>query len=131
MTDPSSLRKWFDAVDVDKSGEVSVSELQRALKAGGLDFSANACALLIRIYDKSRTGAVSFEEFGAMHVFILSVQESFVQLDRDQSGSLDRQEVHEALRMNGFQLDEPAFRAVFESCEVKILRASVKKSHVF
>lgn len=50
-----------------------------------------------------------------MHHFILSVQGSFNVFDGDRNGVLDRSEVREALKHNGFQLDDPAFDAVFAS----------------
>jgi len=40
--------QWFDSVDVDRSGSISVMELQRALALGNLNFSLATVAHMIR-----------------------------------------------------------------------------------
>lgn len=44
----SSCLQWFAAVDTDRSGKISVNELQQALALGNLHFSLAVCAQMIR-----------------------------------------------------------------------------------
>lgn len=46
-THPRCLQ-WFAAVDTDRSGRISVNELQEALALGNLHFSLAVCAQMIR-----------------------------------------------------------------------------------
>ncbi len=49
--DPGKLvvsLQWFAAVDTDRSGRISVTELQEALLLGNLQFSLAVCAQMIR-----------------------------------------------------------------------------------
>ncbi|KAA8495299.1 Penta-EF hand domain-containing protein 2 [Porphyridium purpureum] len=111
MEDPS-LRAWFNAVDTDRGGTVDARELQQAFNSANMHFSLHACAMLIRIYDTSRTGQVNFQQFCALHNFIVTVQRSFLEFDGDRNGVLDAHEVSLALQRNGFVLDPPAFRSL-------------------
>lgn len=43
-----SLSQWFGSVDTDRSGQIDVKELQRALAMGGLNFSLAVVAHMIR-----------------------------------------------------------------------------------
>lgn len=113
--DQKQLRQFFDHVDTDRSGKISAPELHKALRQAGLDISLESAAALIRMHDYTRDGHCNFEEFVQVHYFISSVQQSFYAFDLDRSGSLDMNEVRQALQMNQFNLDEPAFQQVFRS----------------
>mmetsp|Transcript_15340 Transcript_15340/g.32977 ORF Transcript_15340/g.32977 Transcript_15340/m.32977 type:complete len:170 (+) Transcript_15340:1754-2263(+) len=115
MSSDQQLRQWFRMVDTDNSGEVDASELQIALRQARMNFSLHSCAMLIRMYDASRSGTVNFNEFVGLHRFILSVQQSFARFDADRNGVLDFNEVHQALQFNGFLLDGPAYQAAFSA----------------
>lgn len=43
-----SHRRWFHAIDADRTGTITAQELQRALGLGGLQFSLQACAQVRR-----------------------------------------------------------------------------------
>ena len=47
----STCLQWFAAVDTDRSGRISVNELQEALALGNLHFSLAVCAQMIRSAD--------------------------------------------------------------------------------
>jgi Ca2+-binding EF-hand superfamily protein len=42
--------QWFSSVDSDRSGQIDVKELQRALAMGGLNFSLAVVAHMIRYH---------------------------------------------------------------------------------
>ena len=50
-------------MDIDRSGKISVQELQRALAMGNLCFSLSTVAHMIRVHDTSGRGEIDFEEF--------------------------------------------------------------------
>ena len=45
---PNLSLQWFDAIDVDRNGELDAAELQRALGLGNLHFSLKSVAQMIR-----------------------------------------------------------------------------------
>lgn len=45
---PSPCPQWFAAIDVDRSGELDVRELQRALQMGNLNFGITDVDQMIR-----------------------------------------------------------------------------------
>ena len=46
--DHNALMQWFQAVDTDRSGSISATELQRALSQGGLVFSLKLVSSMVR-----------------------------------------------------------------------------------
>ena len=57
----------------------------------------------------------SSQEYKRLHLFLSNVTQAFRRYDADRSGSLDEREIKTALRDAGFQLEEPAFKALFRS----------------
>ncbi|KAA8492207.1 Penta-EF hand domain-containing protein 2 [Porphyridium purpureum] len=113
--DPRQLRQFFDYVDTDRSGKISAVELHKALTQAGMDVTLENAASLIRMHDATRDGECNFDEFVQVHMFITSVQQSFLVVDADRNGWLDQNEVRRALEMNQFHMDEPAFQQCFRS----------------
>lgn len=116
---PVQLRRWFDAIDKDGNGELTVVELQAALALGKLNLSLATVASIIRVHDTSGSGTITFAEFGRLHEFLTNVQQSFEFFDKDCTGSLSFEEVSNALQHAGYKLDTPALRVVltrFDPC---------------
>ncbi|KAF8923488.1 Programmed cell death protein 6 [Dissophora ornata] len=83
----ASLRQWFDAVDADRSGQLSTEELQRAL-----------------INDNS--GQINFAEFSGLWKYIEEWRTCFRAFDQDQSGSIDFNELRTAMRSFRYNLSD-------------------------
>ncbi|KAF8327915.1 uncharacterized protein EI90DRAFT_3281430 [Cantharellus anzutake] len=102
----SRLWDWFIAVDTDHSGEISASELQRALVNGNWTaFDVDTCKMLMSIFDTDRSGSIDFTEFAGLWKYIEEWQKVFHHFDADNSGTIDSQELSNALRQFGYNLN--------------------------
>ncbi|KAI0313080.1 EF-hand [Amylostereum chailletii] len=95
------LWQWFSAVDVDRSGAISVTELQAALVN---EFDLDTVKMLMNIFDTDRSGTIGFAEFSGLWKYISDWQGVFRHFDKDRSGSIDGYELAEALRSFGYNL---------------------------
>jgi Ca2+-binding EF-hand superfamily protein len=99
------LWSWFIAVDVDQSGSISATELQRALINGDwTHFDLDTVKLLMGLFDADRTGDIDFNEFSGLWRYIEDWQHVFRRFDKDGSGSIDSSELQSALNQFGFKL---------------------------
>ncbi|KAF4578553.1 hypothetical protein EYR40_001293 [Pleurotus pulmonarius] len=99
------LWNWFSAVDADRSGSISVIELQSALLNGNwTNFDLDTVKMLMSIFDTDRSGTIGFQEFVGLWKYIADWQNVFRHFDRDRSGSIDGRELSEALRSFGYNL---------------------------
>ena len=57
--------------------------------------------LIIGMFDKDRNGTITFQEFGALWKYVTDWQQCFRGFDRDNSGSIDRNELKQALTSFG------------------------------
>lgn len=106
---PSREFLWdvFQRVDKDRSGAISADELQQALSNGTwTPFNPETVRSMIGMFDKNQRGTVSFEEFGALWKYVTDWQNCFRSFDRDNSGSIDRNELKTALISFGYQLSD-------------------------
>ena len=60
---PQQIKAAFDAFDVDKSGQVSATELQAVLLKGGVPVTLAQCMGLIKVFDVNNSGMMEFNEF--------------------------------------------------------------------
>jgi Ca2+-binding EF-hand superfamily protein len=92
-------------VDTDRSGAISVRELQLALKNGDWSsFDLDTVQMLMNIFDTDRTGTISFHEFGGLWKYIQDWQNVFRHFDQDRSGTIEQHELSNALRQFGYNL---------------------------
>lgn len=99
------LWQWFSAVDTDRSGSISVNELQAALVNGNWSrFDLDTVKMLMNMFDTDRSGTIGFAEFSGLWKYISDWQGVFRHFDRDRSGSIDGHELSEALRTFGYNL---------------------------
>ena len=109
--DHAILKKNFDQVDKDGSGQINPKELQAALSSGGYTFSASVAEKLVKMFDqKDRSGTLDFSEFIQCHKFIDNMAQAFARRDTSKDGILDGNEVRAALVSSGFQISDPVFQ---------------------
>jgi len=99
------LWQWFSAVDADRSGSITATELQAALVNGNWTrFDLDTVKMLMSIFDTDRSGTINFTEFAGLWKYISDWQNVFRHFDRDRSGSIDGREMSDALRSFGYNL---------------------------
>ncbi|NXF27000.1 PEF1 protein, partial [Rhodinocichla rosea] len=102
--DPEAF-SWFQTVDTDHSGFISVKELKQALVNNNWSsFNDETCLLMINMFDKTRSGRIDVYGFSALLRFIQQWRSLFQQYDRDQSGSISFSELQQAFSQMGYNL---------------------------
>ncbi|KAI8822129.1 uncharacterized protein EV422DRAFT_525743 [Fimicolochytrium jonesii] len=101
------LWSWFVAVDADRSGECNPQEIQRALINGDWSpFSLETVQLMMTLFDRDGSGSISFQEFVSLWKYIEDWKRIFKQFDRDNSGTINRAELRQALSAFGFNVSD-------------------------
>ncbi|KAJ7168236.1 hypothetical protein C8R43DRAFT_1121414 [Mycena crocata] len=108
------LYQYFSTVDQDRSGSISVTELQSALVNGNWTrFDLDTVKMLMGIFDTDRSGTIDFKEFSGLWKYISDWQNVFRHFDRDQSGSIEGHELAQAMKSFGYNLS-PAILTLVE-----------------
>ncbi|KAJ3534603.1 hypothetical protein NMY22_g6856 [Coprinellus aureogranulatus] len=88
------LWSYFMAVDADRSGAISATELQRALVNGDWSrFDLDTVKMLMGIFDTDRSGTISFTEFAGLWKYIQDWQAVFKHFDADRSSTIQAAEL--------------------------------------
>ncbi|KAB5595738.1 Peflin [Ceratobasidium theobromae] len=99
------LWSWFVTVDEDRSGQITATELQRALVNGNWSpFDLDTTKMLMGIFDVDHSGSISFNEFAGLWKYIADWQNVFRHFDSDNSGTIEANELANALRQFGYNL---------------------------
>ncbi|KAI9298979.1 EF-hand [Neoconidiobolus thromboides FSU 785] len=107
QNNPQQLWQWFQAVDTDKSGQLTAEELQKALINGDWSpFNIETVRLMVNMFDQDQSGTIGFNEFQGLWQYIEQWKQCFQSFDRDRSGTIDKQELSMALRTFGYNLSE-------------------------
>ncbi|KAI9507755.1 hypothetical protein F5148DRAFT_75870 [Russula earlei] len=102
---PCTLWTCFTSLDKDRSGTLSMAELQVALMNGDwTPFDLDTIKLLMNIFDVDRSGTIGFNEFSGLWKYIKDWQGVFLHFDRDRSGTIDGNELQNALNQFGYKL---------------------------
>uniref|UniRef100_A0A8C8RFW0 Peflin n=1 Tax=Pelusios castaneus TaxID=367368 RepID=A0A8C8RFW0_9SAUR len=102
--DPEAF-SWFQTVDADHSGYISVKELKQALMNSNWSaFDDETCLMMINMFDKTKSGRIDIFGFSALWRFIQQWKNLFQQFDRDGSGSINFTELQQALSQMGYNL---------------------------
>ncbi|KAF9426410.1 Programmed cell death protein 6 [Podila epigama] len=115
MTPEASLRYWFDAVDTDRSGQLSTEELQRALINGDWSpFNIETVRLMMNMFDTDNSGLINFAEFSGLWKYIEEWRTCFSAFDQDKSGSIDFNELRTAMRSFRYNLSDDFLRLIIK-----------------
>ena len=70
---------------------------------------------MIGMFDRDRTGTINFQEFGALWKYVNDWQTTFKSYDRDNSGSIDKNELKtgESVQNNNYQPDKHKGDVIF------------------
>lgn len=120
MLDPmkiTELRAWFSSVDTDKSGSISLTELQRAQFAGKT-VQLDTAKQLLRMFDSDQSGCLGFFEFAALHQFVIWCIGAFNTYDADSSGRLNQRELTAALHHAGFQFQDATMDLLYRKFQL-------------
>ncbi|KAL3248292.1 hypothetical protein MRX96_056554 [Rhipicephalus microplus] len=116
--DVNYLRDIFYKVDKDRSGRVDAVELQQCLSNGTWKpFNPEAVRMMINIFDRSRTGTLSFDDFVSLWNYINDWLRCFQDFDKDRSGSIDRNELRDALRCFRYRLSDESVDIMLMKCD--------------
>nr|XP_004665344.1 peflin [Jaculus jaculus] len=112
--DPEAY-SWFQSVDADHSGYISIKELKQALvNSNWSSFNDETCLMMINMFDKTKSGRIDVYGFSALWKFIQQWKNLFQQYDRDHSGSISYTELQQALSQMGYNLS-PQFTQLLVS----------------
>lgn len=97
--------QWFQTVDTDRSGFITLKELKQALvNSNWSAFNDETCLMMINMFDKTRTGRMDLFAFSALWEYMQQWRALFQQYDRDRSGCISGMELHQALAQMGYNL---------------------------
>ncbi|ORZ39343.1 programmed cell death protein 6-like protein [Catenaria anguillulae PL171] len=104
-----ALQSTFARVDNNGDGRISAVELREALRMLGLHyFNEETCRLLVNLHDFDGNGmpdgTIDIQEFVSMWTYINQWRAHFQSFDADGSGSIDTNELQQALYRFGFNL---------------------------
>ena len=102
--------------DTAGSGHLSESELSAALVNGDWTaFDPHTVTLMIRMFDTSRSGTISFAEFCGLWSFLASWRTLFDRFDADRSGIISVDEFAAALVAFGYRLSDSFVNFLFRA----------------
>lgn len=98
------LRNIFNEIDKNRDGSITAQELQEILRLtqAGLDFNIKTVKMIMSSYDRNGDQEISFEEFYDLYQALNDEYESFLLMDSDGSGSIETEELSNALRAKGY-----------------------------
>jgi len=110
------LYNYFQAV-AGQDGQIDAMELQRCLTSSGFSgsyqpFSLEACRLMICMLDRDFSGKMGFSEFKELWTALNQWKTTFMTFDRDRSGTIDPNELHQAISSWGYNVSPQALRII-------------------
>jgi len=95
--------------------QIDSRELEQLLAQSGISGSYQmfrGTKRLIAMCDRNRSGKMDFNEFKEMWNILHQWKNTFMQYDRDRSGTIDPQEMHTALQSFGYRLSPQALNII-------------------
>ncbi|KAL2835090.1 hypothetical protein BDW59DRAFT_137090 [Aspergillus cavernicola] len=118
--DPQQLFPLFRAANSSNSGALTEQELGSALVNGDYtSFHPKTVKMMISMFDRNRSGSISFDEFVSLWRFLAAWRELFDRFDDDRSGRISLREFENALVAFGYRLSQPFVTVVFTIFETK------------
>ncbi|XP_062843574.1 sorcin [Trichomycterus rosablanca] len=107
---------YFTAV-AGQDGHITAEELQACLTqanftGGYRPFNLETCRLMIGMLDRDMSGSMSFNEFKELWAVINGWKQHFMSIDRDQSGTVDQQEMTQAVTSMGYRLNPQVMNCI-------------------
>jgi len=102
------VQSMFAAVDKDRSGHITATELQAALINSNWspfnEVRIETCRLMISMFDRDHSGTINLQEFQQLYDYIEQWRRCFQGFDTDRSGNISSDELHQALTSFGYRL---------------------------
>lgn len=107
---------YFQAV-AGPDQQISPRELQQCLTSSGIagtyqPFSLNTCYIMIAMLDRDRSGQMGFNEFKELWAALNQWKTTFMNFDRDRSGTIEGHELHQAVTSFGYNLSPNALNVL-------------------
>lgn len=102
-----------------QDGQISADELQRCLTSSGISgsynpFNLETCRLMIGMLDRDYSGSMGFNEFKELWAVLNQWKSTFSNFDRDRSGTVEPQELQQALVAMGYNLSPQAMGCILK-----------------
>ncbi|XP_077382450.1 sorcin [Festucalex cinctus] len=112
------LYGYFVAV-AGQDGQISADELQRCLTQSGISgtyqpFNMDTCRLMINMLDRDMSGTMGFAEFKDLWQALNAWKNLFMSFDRDRSGTVEAQEMQQAIKSLGYNLSPNAMNMIMK-----------------
>jgi len=112
------LYGYFAAV-AGQDGQICAEELQRCLtqanfSGGYKPFNLETCRLMIAMLDRDMSCTMGFNEFKELWAVLNGWKQHFMSIDRDQSGTVDPQEMQQAVASMGYRLSPQALNIIIK-----------------
>ncbi|XP_076040235.1 apoptosis-linked gene-2 isoform X2 [Oratosquilla oratoria] len=113
--DRNFLWSVFQKVDKDRSGAIEAQELQAALSNGNwTKFNPETIRLMIGMFDRTGSGTINFDEFGALWKYVTDWQQCFRSFDKDGSGNINREELQTAVTTFGYRFSDNFYNVLMK-----------------
>eukprot|EP00187_Rhodella_violacea_P014365 CAMPEP_0184712566 /NCGR_PEP_ID=MMETSP0314-20130426/3082_1 /TAXON_ID=38298 /ORGANISM="Rhodella maculata, Strain CCMP 736" /LENGTH=561 /DNA_ID=CAMNT_0027175039 /DNA_START=44 /DNA_END=1732 /DNA_ORIENTATION=- len=101
------LKKLFISLDVNRTGEITITQLRAALNSMGRTSDERELERIFTVYDVDNSGTISYEEFitACSNMATLNnvdaMRAAFKEFDRNGDGVISPEEVYKALKQSG------------------------------
>lgn len=115
MPADQTLCSIFNGADRDGSGQISSSELQKALSNGTWKpFNIQLVEKMINMFDRDGNGTINYNEFRQLWKYINEWLNCYHRFDTDKSGSINKSELNQALNSFGYRLSDQFYNVVMK-----------------
>ncbi|XP_026998447.1 sorcin [Tachysurus fulvidraco] len=109
---------YFTAI-AGQDGQISAEELQACLtqanfSGGYKPFNLETCRLMIGMLDRDMSGSMGFNEFKELWAALNGWKQHFMSIDQDRSGTVDPQEMNQAICSMGYRMSPQAMNCIIK-----------------